>query len=374
MTQYEAMKQDKATIQSNRGDITPQLVSEAIRANREMTANDDNYLINDYGRHLKEDAYIRYVLPYEHVARLVNVVYEEDIDWISEGDGYLLTSVKGEKAIDRVSPDVAENFDDASKAFARAKVMRQYGLSAAEVEKNFELIDQIERPLYNDYCGGYQQYLYSAKELALVVLFFILILLAPLFSNEYEDKVEQIVLCAKNGKSSLCAAKLFVSVTVSVCSSVLIMGIGWLSLLMVLGFEGGEVPIQVLNPSTTYPLTLLEACRIHFISVVLASALFGALIGLLSAKSRRTSAVVILGTLLTIIPMFIWMPLKSSRFLYDLLQLFPVNAVTFGFDMHFIDIFGTLVAPYKFGWAVDILLIAAFYAMAVHSFRNHQTT
>lgn len=374
LTQYEAMKRDRATIQSKRGDITPELVSEAIRSNSEMIANDDNYLINDYGRHLKEDAYIKYVLPYEHIARLVNVVYEDDLDWVSEADGLLLVSIKREKAIDRIPLEEAEHFDEASIEFAKAKVMRDTGLSAAEVEKNFEMIDQIKRPLYNDYCGGYQQYIYSAKGLALTVMFMILLLLAPLFSNEYEDKVEQIMLCSKNGKSSLCKAKLFVSVTVSFLSSVLIMGIGWLSILMVLGFEGADVPIQVLNPSYTYPVTLLEACQIHFISVILASALFGSLIAFLSAKSRRTSSVIIVGTLLTIVPMFIWMPLSSSRLLYDLLQLFPVNAVTFGFDRHFIDIFGMLIAPYKFNWAVDVLLVIAFYAMAMCCFKNHQTT
>lgn len=370
LTQYEAMKRDRATILSKRGDITPELVAEAIRANREMTANDGNYLINDFGRHLKEDAYIQYVLPYEAVARLINVVYEHDLDWISEADGNMLVSIRREPAIDQLSPDAAENFDDAVTAFAKARVARQYGLSPAEIQKNYELIDQIQRPLYNDYCGGYWAYIYSAKELALVNLLLILIFLASLFSNEYEDKVAQIMLCSKNGKSSLCASKLFVSVAVSVLSSVLIMGTGFLSLLMVLGFEGAEVPIQVLNPGYTYPLTLLEACQIHFLSVLFASVLFGAMISFLSATSRRTSAVVIVGTLLTIIPMFIWIPLKQSRFLFDLLHLFPVNSVTFGFDQHFISLFGRLIAPYQFTWAVDILLVIVLYGGAVRCFQR----
>lgn len=373
LTQYEAMKQDKETILSKQGYITPELAAEAIRASKEMSSNDDNYLINEYGRHLKEDAYMKYILPYESIVRLINVIYEEDLDWISETDGLLLVSIKREQPIDRISPDEAENFDEALKNFAAAKVMRIGGLSAAEIEKNLEMIGQIERPLYNDYFGGYWAYIYSAKELALTVLFLILILLAPLFSNEYEQKVDQIMLCTKNGRCSLCRAKLFVSLTVSGLSSILIMGTGWLSLLAVFGFEGADVPIQVLNPSYTYPVTLLEACRIHFISVITASTLFGALVALLSAKVGRTSAVVIVGTLLTIIPMFIWVPLKSSRFLYDLLQLFPVNAVTFGFDMHFVDIFGMLAAPCKFNWVVDVLLSIGFYAVAMRCFKKHQS-
>ena len=51
------MKQDKSTILSGRGYITPELVEKAIRSNQEMISNENNYLINELGKHLKEDAY-----------------------------------------------------------------------------------------------------------------------------------------------------------------------------------------------------------------------------------------------------------------------------------------------------------------------------
>ena len=85
ISQFEAMKLDKATIISNRGYITPELVSEAIMSNREMISNDDNYFSNEYGRHLKEDAYIEYILPYESVVNLINIIYADDLDWLSMG-------------------------------------------------------------------------------------------------------------------------------------------------------------------------------------------------------------------------------------------------------------------------------------------------
>lgn len=374
ISQFEAMKLDKSTILSNQGYITSELVAKAILSNKEMISNDDNYLTNEYGKHLKEDAYIEYVLPYESIVNLINVVYSEHLDWLSM-DAFRLTSVESDKIIDRLTPDSAKNFDTDLKEFAKNMVLRKEGLSPAEIAKNMDLIDQIKTPLYNDYFGGYQAYINSSKELALTALFLILLLLAPLFSNEYEEKTEQIILCTRNGKGSLCKAKLFVALTISLLSSILIMGIGWLSFLALYGFEGANVNIQVVNPSCTYPLTLLEACQIHFISVMVASALFGAFITLLSAQTRkRTTSVVVIGTLVTIIPMFIWVPLKSSRFLYHALQLFPVNSVTFGFDMCFIDIFGTLFTPYKFIWAISIVLIVVFFYIAICSFKKHQVT
>lgn len=374
ISQFEAMKLDKATIISNRGYITPELVSEAIMSNREMISNDDNYFSNEYGRHLKEDAYIEYILPYESVVNLVNIIYADDLDWLSM-DALRLSYIKDDKAIDSMTPDQVKDFDSDLKKFAMAMVMREEGLSPAEIEKNLELIGQIKTPLYNDYFGGYDAYISGSKGLALTALFLILILLAPIFSNEYEEKTDQILLCTKNGKGSLCRAKLFVALVISMLGSILVMGIGWLSFLTVYGFEGGDVNIQVVNPGCTYPITLLEACLIHFVSVIIASVLFGTFVALLSAKVKRSAvSVVVLGTLVTIIPMFIWVPLKSSRFVYNILKLFPVNSVTFGFDMSFIDVLGTLFTPYKFIWVISAILIAAFSCLAICSFKKHQVT
>lgn len=372
ISRYEAMKLDREVILTNRGYITPQLISRAILSNGEMVSNEDNYFVNEYGSHLKEEAYIRYILPYEPVVELINTVYAEDLDWLSM-DALSLEYMKDDKAVDSLEPEQAEYFDSALKNFARTMVMREEGLSTAEMEKNLELIEQLETPLYSDYYGGYEAYVRSSKSLAITALFLILLLLSPVFSNEYEEKTDQIILCTRNGKGSLCRAKLFVSIIISVLSAALVMGLSWLAFLLLYGFEGGKVNIQVVNPGCTYPINLLEACLIHFVSVVFACALFGALICFMSAKVKRSTVpVVIMGTLLTIIPMFIWVPMKSSRIIYGLLKFFPANSVSFGFDMSFIEMFGRLFTPYKFIWAVSILLIAAFSFLAVRSFKKHQ--
>ncbi len=372
ISQFDAMQMDKSTIISNRGDITPELVLETILSNKEMISNDENYIVNEYGKHLKTDAYIKYVLPYEPIVNLINAVYETELSLISE-NALVLSSIKSEKAIDNLTSDMIYDFDNDLKGFITSMLMIKGRLSDAEISKNMDLIEQIKLPLYNDYYGGYKAYINTSKGLAIVVLFLILILIAPLFSNEYEEKTEQLVLCTRKGKSSLCKAKLFVSLIISLLSCILIMGISWILFLAIFGFEGGNVNIQTVNPSCTYPLTLLEACQIHFISVLIASVFFGVFIAFLSAKvKRKTSPVVVLGTLVTIIPMFIWVPLKSARFLYNVLKFFPVNSVIFGFDTHFIEIFGRLFTPYKFIWAVSAILIIIFSFMAINSFKNHQ--
>lgn len=372
ISRYEAMKLDREVILTNRGYITPQLISRAILSNREMVSNEDNYFVNEYGSHLKEEAYIRYILPYEPVVELINKVYAQDPDLLAM-DALSLEYLGEDKAVDRLGPEQAESFDADLRDFARAMVFRDKGLSAAEREKNLELIEQLETPLYSDYYGGYETYVRSSKSLAITALFLILLLLSPVFSNEYEEKTDQVILCTKNGKGSLCRAKLFVSLVVSMLSAVLVMGLSWLAFLLLYGFEGGKVNIQVVNPGCTYPINLLEACLIHFVSVIFACALFGALICFLSAKVKRSTApVVIMGTLLTIIPMFIWVPMKSSRIIYGLLKFFPANSVSFGFDMSFIEMFGRLFTPYKFIWVVSTILIAVFSYFASHCFKRHQ--
>ena len=372
LSQYEAMKRDKEVILSQRGEITGELVSQAICANEEMISDDSHYLINEYGRHLKSDAYIQYALPYEAVVRLINTVYEEDSDWLSTGAMGMI-SVNPDRAIDHLTPEQGQSFDRDFKEFAMSVVMGQEGLSAEEVEKNAALISQIETPLYNDYFGGYQAYINDSKVLALTALFVILILLAPLFSGEYEDKTDQLLLCARNGRGTLCRAKIAAALMVSLGVSLLTMGAGWLCFLMIFGFEGGAVSIQVVNPGCTYPITLFQACLIHLGSVVAAAVLFGAFTAFLSARARRgTASAVAAGTMAVVLPLFIWVPLKSSRFLYNLLQFFPANSVTFGFDLHFFRLFGTLIEPYKWVGAVSLLLAAGFFVLAARGFQRRQ--
>lgn len=374
ISQYEAMKMDKSVILSNKGEITPKILSEAIFANKKMLLNDKNYIINEYGEHLKSDAYIKYVLPYESIVNLINVVYEDELDWLSM-ESLSLSSVKSDKAIDNLTADTVQNFDSDLKEFIRTMLMRKKGLSLAEITKNEEMIEQIKTPMYSDYYGGYEVYINHSKGLVLTVLFLILMLLAPLFSSEYEEQTEQLILCTKNGKNSLCKVKLFVSLMVSLVCSIVIMGMGWLAFLTIFGFEGGNVNIQVANPSCTYPLTLLEACQIHFVAVITASILFGLFIAFLSAKvKRRTFPVVVIGTMVTILPMFIWVPLNSSRFLYNVLQCFPINSASFGFNMYFFEVFGILFTPYKFIWMINIILTITFSRMAISSFKNHQVS
>ena len=101
ISKYGAMELDKAVILTNRGYITPQLVYRAILSNREMISDEENYFVNEYGSHLKEDAYIRYILPYEPVIELLNKVYAEDMDWLSM-DALSLVYLGEDKAVDRL--------------------------------------------------------------------------------------------------------------------------------------------------------------------------------------------------------------------------------------------------------------------------------
>lgn len=374
LSQYEAMQQDKQTILSKKGYVTPELLREAVTSYQEMTSNSSNYFENEYGKHLKAEAYIQYVLPYEAIINMLNVVYEENLDMISQYNGFQLITINQDKAIDRLSADSIQQFDTDLKSFMTAMVMRRQGLSSAEREKNLDFISQISLPLYNDYCGGYRAYIQEAKFLALTALFLILMLLCPIFSQEYEEKTDQILLCAKNGKGSLCRAKVFVALVISLVSSVSILGLGFLGFLAVLGSEGANVNIQLLDPSCTYPITLLQSCQIHFLSSVAACVLFGSLVCFLSAKAgRRTGLVVIIGTVLTIVPMFIWTSLKFSRLLYDGLKLFSVNSITFEFDAHFMNIGGKLIPPYLGIAAIGILLSIVFFFLAARSFKKQRT-
>lgn len=374
VSRYEANKMDKAVIVSNAGNITPELVKQAINSNRELKSNDDNYLINEYGKHLKPEAYIKYVLPYELIVPLLNVIYEKDVDNISKHNLSLI-SVSYEQAIDELSAEVANHFDADLKQFCLDLIPTTKGLTQKEIAKHTEFVNQIEFPLYNDYYGGYEAYSNNSKGISILVFLVILIVLSPIFAKEYEEKTLDLILSFKNGKKSLCKAKLFVAITFSAVLSLAIMVTALFSFFLFFGFEGGNVNWQVLDPSSTYSLTLSQLCIIHLISMFVASILFGIWITYLSAiVQKKAYPVVIIGALTIVLPIFFGVFFNSNRVLHNISLFLPSNAAVFGIDNHFFGVFGTLYKPYEFVWTVSVGLIILGACMAICAFKNHQAT
>lgn len=358
ISKFKAMEMDRAVQRSEKGFITTDRIKKAIEQNQLMVGNDDNYIINQYGRFLKAPGYIKYVMPYEKSVYLINIIYEQNKeDNIAITNGFLLTNTAKKLPIDNLTVTDASQFYTKFNEFQLNYLNEFKGLSQNEISKHITMIDKIETPLYTEYSKGYNAFIDSSKMIAVWILFMIAILFSGIFSDEYQKKTDQLLLSSKNGKTSLILAKIFVVITASALLAMTMMGLLLISLLSLWGFDGASAALQTINPTSPYPFTLLQAAEIQIWVVVVISILFASVVMTISAFLKSSFSVIIIAFILLITPIFITITPADSKIIYTILTLMPANAVTFHniFNIYLYEVLGKVFLPYEFYTILGII-------------------
>lgn len=369
---FEAMKLDREVIRSTAGVIDEAFIKEAIQQNTVMISNDENYLINDYGRHLKSDAYIKYVLPYEKAVDIINSLYEVNIENIST-DGLQFFNISNIKPIDRLTFKDAESFYPIINQASTEYINTFPALSQNEKEKHLEMISKVKTPYYNDHYDGYLYFVKRLKVIALILLISIAICIAPIFANEYYLKTDQILLSSKYGKSKAIFAKLFTGVTFSLGVSVATLFGFLLSMLLMHGFSGANMAMQTINIYSTYPLTVLQASLIAIAVTIFITLFFAICTMLFSSLFKSSFSVIIVSFLLLFIPGLFNISAKN-RLLYQLLQIFPAKATEFPniYSVYLFEVLGLVFTPATFYIIFSIIGSLLIVPIVRHVFKNHQ--
>lgn len=369
---FKAMKLDREVIRSKAGVIDETFVKEAIQQNTIMIANDENYLINDYGRHLKSDAYIKYVLPYEKAVNIINSLYEENTENIST-DGLQLFNMGNIKPIDRLTPKDAVSFYPIINKASTEYINGFFALSQNEKGKHLEMLSKVKTPYYNDHYDGYLHFARRLQVIALILLIAIAICIAPIFANEYYLKTDQILLTSKYGKNKAVFAKLFTGVTFSLSISVATLFGFLLSMLLIHGFSGANMAIQTINVYSTYPFTILQTSLIAIAVTIFITLFFGMFTMLFSSLFKSSFSVIIVSFLLLFIPGLFNISTKT-RLLYQLLQIFPAKATAFPniYSVYLFEILGFVFTPVTFYIIFSIIGSLLIVPMVQHVFKNHQ--
>ncbi len=369
---FEAMKLDRKVIRSTAGVMDEKFIKEAISQNTIMISNEKNYLINDYGRHLKSDAYIKYILPYEKAVNIINNLYEVNIENIST-DGFQTFNMSNNKPIDTLRPEDAKGFYPIIAQTSIEYIKGLPNLSQNEKEKHLEMLSRVKTPYYNDHYGGYLHFARRLKVIALILLIAIAICISPTFANEYYLKTDQILLSSKYGKNKAIFAKIFTGVTFSLAISVATLFGFLLLMLFIHGFNGANMAIQTINIYSTYPLTILQTSLIAIITTIFITLFFSMCIMLFSSLFKSSFSVVIVSFLLLFIPGLFNISTKT-RLLYQILQIFPAKATEFSniYSEYLFEILGFVFTPATF--YIIFSLIGSLLIMPIirHEFKNHQ--
>lgn len=231
---------------------------------------------------------------------------------------------------------------------------------------------RVETPFYYDWYRGQNSF---AESLAFVVNFvgtMLCIALAPVFAGEYQSGAAAVVLCTRRGRGKLSRAKLAAALLVSLADFAVCVGIYLAVQLAFLGTRALNCPIQLVNWTSTAPLTLGQA---EAYAVVLGLLAVLAAAGLTLAFSARLQSpfpviAAALGVLF-LLPVFSGVvPSAAFQKLAALLPLAKDYSMLWGYDLY--HLFGRRVWAPVMVLAAQPVILALCLPLAHRAYIRHQ--
>lgn len=199
----------------------------------------------------------------------------------------------------------------------------KFHYSSAEYDMWMNKLSHVSTPFEYGYAGAWDDILNCVAFLVFPMIA-ICVALAPVFSSEYSERTDAVLLSARWGRSKLVKAKLIASFLMTTSYFVLCAAIVVLIPLAAYGPEGANLPTQILSAFIPYNLTMGQATAI---ALGLGYAITLGVAGLtLALSSRLRSQLAILAVIVALI-FFTGMIGSSSETLQRILYLFPLLAL-----------------------------------------------
>lgn len=273
--------------------LTNEYVTETIREVQQLFENPDNVGYDGYERFLIEGAYWDGIAPREDLLNMIAKNYVNpnesagynklpELD-ISEGTDFY--AARQEK-IERLLNDASRALSEEQKAYWR-------GMNS-----------KVDEPFQYGYYEGWE-IIISSFELIMFALLAVCIVIAPVFSGEYQAGTDAVILSAKYGKTKLTTAKIIASYLFGGLAFTLHVVVALGLPLAAFGFEGWDLPLQIANTTIPYPFTFLQAALVNLGVVYLVLFAMIGLTLLLSAKMKSPYLVLIVLVPVLFIPLFL---------------------------------------------------------------------
>lgn len=340
--------------------LTNEYVTKTIREVQELFEDPENVGYDGNEQFLIEDAYWNGIAPRESLLDLIAGNYADpnvsagysalpDLD-VSDGtDFYQARQDKIEKIL-----------NDSSKE-----------LSEAEKDYWRNLNSKVEEPFQYGYYEGWEVII-SAFELLMFAVLAVCIVIASVFSGEYQAGTDAVLLSGKYGKTKLTTAKILAALFFGVLAFTLHVLLAFGLPLAAFGTDGWNLPLQINGTTVPYPLTFLEGTLINLGVIYL---VLLAMIGVtlfLSARMKSPYLVLTVVVPVLFVPMFL-SPNGTSGIYNLLVFLTPYQSLVPNFGSYLSYQFGPVVLD---AFAVRTVLYAVLalilLPLAGRGFRRHQ--
>lgn len=342
--------------------LTNEYITETIREVQELFENPDNVGYDGKEQFLIEEAYWEGIAPRESLLNMIAKTYanpNESVGYntlpeldVSEGtDFYQAREDKIEKLLNASSSDLSEEQKDYWR----------------------NMNSKIDETLQYGYYEGWE-ILITSFELMMFALLAVCIVIAPVFSGEYQAGTDAVILSAKYGKTKLTTAKIIASYLFGVLAFTLHVIVAFALPLGAFGVEGWNLPLQIGNSTIPYPFTFLQAALVNLGVIYLVLFAMIGLTLLLSAKMKSPYLVLIVLVPVLFIPLFL-SPNGTTGAYNLILFLLPYRSTIPEFGKYISYQFGGIVLDtFTMRAILYVVLTVAMLPFARLFFKKHQVS
>lgn len=279
-------------------------------------------------------------------------------------------------------PERASNFSSyaSEKGQEKANYYREiYGggkgeALASRAEEMYGYLSN-EYSAYYNYSWGWSRLHAMQTVLPYTVGVLLIIILSPIFSQEYAKKTDSLILSAKYGKNKVIKAKMIAAFLLSILSWVVIQFINMGMIFTLFGTEGARSFLQnwAQNPSP-YPFTYMTSYFVTTAMSFLGLIFLTSTILFISSRSKRTVISLVTAGVVTLLPITL-SGIFGGEIVKKILMFMPAN-ILIG-----VDHFKTFDAFYIFDKVIMLPSVTAIFAVllsiimvigAYFSFRRYQ--
>lgn len=343
-------------------DLTDDYVTESINKYQELFKNPDNVGYDGNEKFLIGDAYWEFVAPRTKLLNMVAANYDNP----GESSGY-------DKLPDLNTENGASFYQAREEKIE--KLLNTPSRELSEEQKLYwqNMNSKVELPLQYGFYEGWE-IIVSSFELLMFSLLAVCIVLAPVFSGEYQAGTDAVILAGKYGKTKLINAKIIASLLFGLLAFTLHVVVAFGIPLASFGVDGWNLPLQVANTTVPYPFTFAQAAFINLGVIYLVLFAMIGLTLLLSAKMKSPYLVLVVLMPVLFIPLFL-APNGTTGMYNLILFLLPYHST--------MPQVGKYISYQVGGWVFDAMSMRAIlYAvlavitipLARMTFKKHQVS
>ena len=342
--------------------LTNEYITETIREVQQLFENPDNVGYDGYERFLIDSAYWDGIAPREDLLNMIAKNYVNP----NESAGYNKLP----------ELDISEGTDFYGARQEKIETLLNASSRAlSEEQKTYwrDMNSKVDEPFTYGYYDGWE-IIISSFELLMFALLAVCIVIAPVFSGEYQAGTDAVILSAKYGKTKLTTAKIIASYLFGGLAFTLHVVVALGLPLAAFGFDGWDLPLQIANTTIPYPFTFLQAALVNLGVVYLVLFAMIGLTLLLSAKMKSPYLVLIVLVPVLFIPLFL--SPNGTTGAYNLsLFLLPYRSTIPEVGKYISYQFGGLVLDaFTVRAILYALLTAAMLPLTRLGFKKHQVS